>query len=139
MVSKSVKESMIRSYKRNRKKWDCRSKTLRLLKSAKIQIPKLCMKCGKKTKFEIHHAKYPISTREIIIAIREGKIGYACSKKCHKILDLERDNEIKHNCLRCGHIWIAKYSENKPWIGNCPKCSNARWNIPREPIEEKAL
>jgi Zn finger protein HypA/HybF involved in hydrogenase expression len=31
-------------------------------------------------------------------------------------------------CLRCGHTWTPR----QPVVWTCPKCSSAKWNVPRD-------
>jgi hypothetical protein len=77
---------MARAYKKNRKKWDSRSRTLTILKSKrkKVKLEKKCKTCNSLSHLEIHHEIYPTTAKKNRKAIEDGKIYYLCKK--HHIL-----------------------------------------------------
>lgn len=36
-----------------------------------------------------------------------------------------------YKCERCGHQWVPRLAHQRPAL--CPKCKNARWDVPKEP------
>ena len=78
------KEWMKKSFEKNKKKWYSRKNTLNLLKNKKDILLKKCKKCNSKLKLEIHHEIYPVKVKNIMLAIKKGRIYFLCNK-CHGI------------------------------------------------------
>ncbi len=75
-------ELMMNGYRRDKDKWNSRSRTGKFFMRYRNYLIKECKKCKSKENLEIHHEIYPIKTKEIKKAIDEGKIYYLCLK-CH--------------------------------------------------------
>lgn len=43
------------------------------------------------------------------------------------------ETQIKHSCLRCGHVWTTR-KKGRPI--KCPKCSSVYWDKPRDKKSE---
>ena len=86
-----------KSYEKNREKYSCRQRTLRLIKKFPELIQYICHKCGETKDLELHHQKYPQEDEEIIQAIKEGYIYYLCLHSCHPKHHQEKNfkNKIK--------------------------------------------
>jgi hypothetical protein len=88
---KRYNQLMKNDYLRNKDKWYSRNKTGYIIKNGfkKIKIPinYFCKLCGTNNNLQIHHEIYPLKTKEIILAILNGKIYFLC-KKCHSRIRL---------------------------------------------------
>lgn len=78
---------MLEGYKRNRKKCDSRTRTLKLLKGTNKYVKynllkKECKICKSKDNLQVHHEIYPTIAKEIRKALDKREIYYLC-KKCH--------------------------------------------------------
>lgn len=78
---------MLKNYRQNKKKWNSRINTRRILKGndtykKRELFPEECKNCGSKENLGIHHEVYPTTIKGIVKASNEGKIYYLC-KKCH--------------------------------------------------------
>jgi len=69
-------------YKKSKIKFISRSLTYKVLLFHTELLKKICKKCLSENYLEIHHEIYPITTEEIINAIKERKIYFLC-RDCH--------------------------------------------------------
>lgn len=79
-------ELLRRSYRKNKPKHRSRYNTRAILNGGNSfrkynPLKKVC-ECGSIKDIEIHHEIYPITAKDIIRAIDDGKIYYKC-RKCH--------------------------------------------------------
>lgn len=88
-------ELMKNQYKKNKIKWDSRTRTNFILNGSPkpdgfILPKKECKICKSIEKLEIHHEIYPTLKKDIFKAMSENKIYYLC-RSCHlKVKNLNR-------------------------------------------------
>lgn len=96
-------KEVLKSYYRDKNKWNSRRYTLELSKKGVIILNERC-KCGSIKNMEIHHEEYPGKKREIIIAA-DKKLIYKLCRKCHSKIPKKKNNNQKNKII---HVDIMK-------------------------------
>jgi len=81
-------ELMRASYKRNKIRWDCRTRTRYYLINNKLQIDKACKFCGTTENLSRRFEKFAITKHEIQRIIEKGYIYNICSR-CRSIQNIQ--------------------------------------------------
>jgi len=71
---------ILNQYYKNKDKWHSRSRIYKMLKAKnkKIDLKKVCKKCGSSKNVRLRFEQYPIKTKDIIKAVKDKKIYYLC-------------------------------------------------------------